>query len=551
MPSTPATAPTALTAPAPPGRRHRSLRPGVVLALVCGAQFMVILDLAVVNVAIPSMQADLGLSQADLQWVVITYGLTLGGFLLLGGRAADLFGRRNVLVAGLTLFALASLGAGLSESLAQLVVSRAVQGAGAAMASPAALSILVGTFAEGAARTRALGVFAAVSGSAASIGVIASGLLTTGPGWEWIFLINVPIGAALVALVLAFVAPAPPVERGPADVLGALSVTAGLMAIVYAINKSVDHGWTSATTSGFLTTGVVLLALFVAVERRARSPLVPLGMFRRATFTTANVVAALLFGSFFATIFQGTLFMQQALGYSAVDTGLAWLAATASSLVVAGGVAPRVVDRFGAGTALVAGQLIVATGLLHLAQAPVDAHYWTDLFPGFLAFGVGMGFSVMAVQVAAFIGAEDAVSGLVGGMVETAREVGGALGTAVVATVAIARADDVLAAGGPAAAGPAAEALALTEGFQRASLVAGGLSLAAALAAALLLRRAERRAAMTSRTSIGRNGDAGRPDVRDEEATMATIDMTTDTTLDAPHARHAPDTPDMTTGGRR
>jgi EmrB/QacA subfamily drug resistance transporter len=464
------------------------MRPRLILALVCGAQFMVILDLAVVNVAIPSIQTDLGLSQADLQWVVITYGLTLGGFLLLGGRAADLFGRRNILVAGLTLFAAASLAAGLAGSLGLLVVSRALQGVGAAMASPAALSILAGTFAEGAARTKALGIFAAASGSAGSIGVIASGLLTAGPGWEWIFLINVPIGVALIALVLAFVPQPPRPERGPADVLGAVSVTGGLIAIVYAINKSVDHGWTSSTTLGFLAVGVALLGLFILVEQRAPAPLVPLAMFRRATFTTANVVAALLFGSFFATIFQGTLFMQQALRYSAVDTGLAWLAATASSLVVAGAIAPRVVERFGAGTALVVGQLIVAAGLLHLSQAPADASYWADLFPGFLAFGLGLGFSVMAVQVAAFAGADDAVAGLVGGMVETAREVGGALGTAIVATVAIARADNVLAGGG------ASRAVALTEGFQRASLVAAGLSLASALAAGLLLRRAERRA---------------------------------------------------------
>ena len=254
----------------------RSVRPMVVLALVSAAQFMVILDLAVVNVAVPSIQADLGLGASDVQWVVITYGLTLGGFLLLGGRAADLVGRRRTLVAGLMLFAGASLVAGLAGSLGLLVASRAVQGVGAALASPAALSILTTTFAEGSARTKALGVFGAVSGSAASVGVIVSGTLTSGPGWEWVFLINVPIGVALVVLVLALIPDLPPAERGSADLVGAVTVTGGLIAVVYAINQSVDHGWTSPTTLGFLAAGVVLLGAFVVAESRVRSPLVPL-----------------------------------------------------------------------------------------------------------------------------------------------------------------------------------------------------------------------------------------------------------------------------------
>jgi EmrB/QacA subfamily drug resistance transporter len=469
----------------------RPTRPMVILALMSAAQFMVILDLAVVNVAIPSIQADLGLGQSDLQWVVITYGLTLGGFMLLGGRAADLVGRRRVLVAGMVLFATASLTAGLAGSLGLLVASRAVQGLGAALASPAALSIVTTTFAEGPARTKALGVFAAVSGTAASIGVIVSGALTTGPGWEWVFLVNVPIGVVLVALVLAVVPSLPSAERGRADVLGAVSVTAGLIAIVYAINKSPDYGWTSTATLGGLAAGAALLTVFVAAEARSSSPLVPLGIFRRRTLTAANVVAALLWAAFFATIFQGTLFMQQALGYSAIETGVAWLASTVSSLIVAGAVAPRVVGRIGPGATLAVGQGILTAGLLHLSGAPVDAAYWPDLFPGFLAFGLGIGLSAIAVQVAAFTGVEARVSGLVGGLVETAREVGGAVGTAVVATVAVARADDVLAAAG---GGADARALALTEGFQQGALVAAGLSLGAALAAALLLRRAERSA---------------------------------------------------------
>jgi EmrB/QacA subfamily drug resistance transporter len=471
---------------------RRAIRPGVILALVCAAQFMVILDFAVVNVALPSLQADLGVDQSDLQWVVITYGLTFGGFLLLGGRAADLLGRRRVLVAGLTLFTAASLGAGLSGGLGSLVAFRAAQGLGAALAAPAALSILASTFAEGEERNKALGIFGAVGGSAAAFGVILSGALSSGPGWEWIFLINVPIGIVLVSCALAYVPDSASVERGSADLFGAFSVTAGLMAVVYGINKSVEFGWTSATTVGFLAGGAVLLGLFVAAEARASAPILPLAMFRRRTLSTAIVVAALMWASFFATVFEASLFMQQVLHYSAIRTGVAYLAIALTSVVVAAGVAARAVGRFGPARTLVAGQLFAATGLLLLARAPSDAAYWSDLFPGFVALGIGVGFSAMAAQVAAFTGIPESVSGLAGGMVETAREIGGALGTAVVATVAIARANEVV--------GP--PAVALTEGFQRGALVAAGFNIVSALVAGFVLRRAERAVAVTREPTI-------------------------------------------------
>ncbi|MGH9212867.1 MAG: MFS transporter [Acidimicrobiales bacterium] len=467
---------------------RRAVKPGVILALVCAVQFMVILDFAVVNVALPSLQADLGLDQSDLQWVVITYGLTFGGFLLLGGRAADLFGRRRVLVVGLGLFTAASLGAGLSSALGPLVAFRGVQGLGAAMAAPAALSILASTFAEGEERNKALGIFGAVGGSAAAFGVIVSGALSSGPGWEWIFLINVPIGVVLIASALASIPDSPPVERGSVDLLGALSVTGGLMALVYGINKSVDFGWTSSTTVGFLAGGVVLLGLFVVAETRASAPILPLAMFRRRTLSMGIVAAALLWASFFATVFQASLFMQQVLRYSAIRTGVAYLAIALTSVVVAAGIAARLVGRLGPARTLVTGQLFAAGGLLLLARAPSDAAYWADLFGGFVALGIGVGFSAMAVQVAAFTGIHESISGLAGGMVETAREIGGALGTAVVATVAIARADQIL--------GP--PAVVLTEGFQRGALVAAGFNLVSALVAATLLRRAERAVAATA-----------------------------------------------------
>ena len=463
----------------------RSVRPGAVLALVSGAQFMVILDLAIVNVAIPSIQAELGLDASDVQWVAIAYGLVLGGFLLLGGRMADRFGRRRTLVAGMGLFAIASLTAGLAGSLPQLVVSRSVQGLGAAMAAPAALSILTNTFPEGAARNKALGIFGAVGGMAASVGVIAGGVLTDGPGWEWVFLINVPIGAVLVGLILAFIPAVQPAVRRSADVAGAITVTAGLLAIVYAINRSVDDGWTSARTLALLTGGALLTGVFLLIESRADSPLLPLALFRRRTFAAANVVSTLVWGAFFAVIFQGTLFMQQALGYSAVSTGTAWLASTMSSLVIAAAVAPPFVSRFGSSTSLVVGQTILGVGLVLLSRAPADASYWSDLFPGFLAFGVGMGFSMMAIQAAAFSGVDNTIAGVAGGVIETSREIGGALGVAIVATIAVARVEDVLAAGG-------SEQGALTAGFQRGALVAAAIAFAAAAAAGVLLRRAER-----------------------------------------------------------
>jgi len=466
----------------------RPTHPALILALVSGVSFMLSLDIAVVNVALPTLQTELGAAQSELQWVVITYGLTLGGFLLLGGRAADLLGRKRIIVAGLSIFTAASLAAGLSNSLGPLVTARAVQGLGAALAAPAALAILTSTFREGPQRTKALGIFGAVSGCAASVGVIAGGLITSGPGWEWIFLVNVPVGIVLIGLMVRSLPPDRREARGPADVLGAVLVTSGLMSVVYAINKSVDHGWTSATTLAFLAGGAVLLVLFIACERQALSPLLPLSMFRRRTLTAANIVAVLVWAAFFATIFQASLFMQQVLRYSAIQTGVAYIAIAGTVVVVALVFAAKLVQRGGAWGALVIGQTAAAIGLVLLSQAPVDASYWSDLFPGFLLVGIGVGLSGMALQVAAFIGIEQSVAGLAGGMVETAREVGGAIGVAIVATVAVGHSNDVLASlGGSEESIPTA----LTAGFERGSLVAAGLAVAAALAAGLLLRPAE------------------------------------------------------------
>jgi EmrB/QacA subfamily drug resistance transporter len=455
------------------------------LALVCAAKFVVILDLAIVNVALPSIQSDLHASSSSLQWVVIAYGLTLGGGLLLGGRIADLFGRRNTLAAGLLVFALASLAGGLSGSLAMLIGARAVQGLGGALAVPAALSILTETFPEGPARNKALGVFGAVAAGAGTIGVIAGGALTSGAGWEWIFLINVPVAIVFAALVLGLIPASARMAGRSLDVAGAVTVTTGLMALVYGINQSAEHGWTSAAVVGPLLAGAALLSAFAAIESRTRFALMPLSIFRHRTLTAALCVSLLLWGSQLAVIFQGTLFMQQALGYSAIGTGVAWLAATCSGFATAGVVAPRVIGLIGPARSIVIGQVVMAIGLLRLTTVSVDDGYWSHLFPAYLAMGIGIGLSMVALQVAAFSGIDASVSGLAGGMIETSAEVGGAIGIAVVATLAIARTDDVLSSG-------ADPTTALTEGYQRASLASALLSVGAAIIAAVVLRRAER-----------------------------------------------------------
>jgi hypothetical protein len=319
--------------------------------------------------------------------------------------------------------------------------------------------------------------------------LILSGVLTSGPGWEWVFRINVPIGVALVGLVARFVPGHEPVRGGSVDVLGAITITSGLLGVVYAINKSVEYGWSSPTVLGGLSGGSAMLGLFVVVERRIARPLIPLSMFRQRSPTAAYVVAALVMGAFFGTAYQTTLFLQQVLGYSPLGTGAANLIGAATSVVVAATIAARVVGRVGAARTIVLGQGFAVTGLLYLARAPVNASYWSDVFPALFALGTGIGLSGVAIQVAAFIGIKDDDFGVAGGMVSTAQEVGAALGLAIIATAAIARSR---AAATTLAGEPVVSAAALTDGFQRGALVAAGFSVAAALAAGLLLRRAEK-----------------------------------------------------------
>jgi EmrB/QacA subfamily drug resistance transporter len=431
---------------------------GIVLILACAAQFMVVLDVAIVNVALPSIQQELGIGQATSQWIVIAYGLMLGGFLLLGGRLVDLLGRRRMLLTGLTLFSLASLLAGVAGSPEFLIGARALQGFGAALLPPAALSLLAVTFAEGSERNRALGIYGAVTGISASVGVIVSGLLTDGPGWRWVFFINVPVGIVLLAMTATFlVADARDRRRGHGfDIAGAVSVTGGLILLVYALNRAADLGWGSVTTLGLFAASVVLLAAFVWIEARSRSPLLPGAAVRNRTLVAANLSSFFAFGAVFSIIFLGSLLMQQVLGYSPTQTGFAWLATSATSFVAAAITGAKLVAVVGVRRLLVAGMSLVAISALLLTRVSAGADFATDLLPALFLAGLGGGLSAPAVQIGALSGVTHSLTGLASGLVETTREIGGAVGVAAVSTILIMRAGAIAGAADPAARGLAA-----------------------------------------------------------------------------------------------
>jgi EmrB/QacA subfamily drug resistance transporter len=463
-------------------------RKGLILALACLAQFMVVLDIAIVNVALPSIQLDLDMRQSALQWVVVAYGLLLGGFLLLGGRLGDLLGRRRILLAGLIIFSGASLLAGVSQSSSLLIAARGLQGFGAALIAPTALSILAVTFSEGRERNWALGIFGAVGGSSASVGVIASGLLTDGPGWRWIFFINVPVGLLLIALALRFL----PADRGAAgargfDSLGATAVTGGLLLLVYGLNRGVDDSWTSPTTLALFAGALVLLVTFLRIESRTRSPLIPGAMLRNRTMVAADVAAFLLFGAFFSFIFLASLLMQQLLLYSPTRTGVAWLATSITAFLAAGLAGARLVTRFGVRRLVIVGMSALALGLVWLTRIPPGAGYLVDLLPAFVLLGIGIGLSAPSVQIGALSGVAGRSVGLASGLVETMREIGGAVGIAAVSTVLVARTRDVA-----EAASPAAQRAAAFEAFQSAFVLIVLVAAAGALVAALAFPRAPR-----------------------------------------------------------
>ena len=432
------TTPPPTASPGPP--RARRVRPGVILALACAAQFMVVLDIAIVNVALPSIQRDLGVSQSALQWVVIAYGLLLGGFLLLGGRMADLLGRRRMLLVGMSIFSAASFVAGIAQSAGVLITARGFQGVGAALVVPAALSIVAVTFAEGHERNRALGIFGAIGGGAGSVGVIASGLLTDGPGWRWVFFINIPVGVVLISLGTAFLA-ADRAERGTRsfDVAGATAVTGGLLALVYGLNRGAEDGWTATTTLALFAVAAALLASFVRIEARSPAPLVPAAAVKHRTLVAANLSAFFAFSAFFSFIFLGSLFMQQVLGYSPTKTGVAWLATSVTAFAASAVAGARLVAVIGVRKLLVIGLSLLAIGMVWLSRVPADASYLTDLLPGFLLAGVAIGLCAPSAQIGALSGVSESTSGLASGLVETMREIGGAAGIAAVSTALVSR----------------------------------------------------------------------------------------------------------------
>ncbi len=464
------------------GPKHPHIR--ATLLLACLAQFMVVLDVSVVNVALPAIRGALHFTEQDLQWVVNAYTVTFAGFLLLGGRAADLLGRRRVFVAGLSLFALASLAGGLANSQAMLIAARAAQGLGGAIVAPASLSILTTTFKEGPARNRAVGIWGAMGGAGGAAGVLLGGLLTDLLGWRWILFINVPIGVVAVVLTYRFIAEGryAGAERS-FDLAGALTATLGLTLLVFGIVRTDVTGWGAAQTLGLLAGGLIVLLGFIAIEGRfARDPLMPLRIFASRTLTSANIVVCLLGGATFGMWFFLSLYLQQVQGYSPVRAGLAFLPMTLC--IVAGStIASRLVARIGAKPLLVLGMLVEAIGLILLTRLTAGGSYLGEVLGPSLLVAIGIGFSFVPSTISAVAGVEHAEAGLASGLVNTSRLVGGALGLAILAAIAAARTTADLRHG---AVGVHA---ALTGGFELAFAVAAAFAAAGALVGLLGLPR--------------------------------------------------------------
>jgi EmrB/QacA subfamily drug resistance transporter len=414
--------------------RHRYL----ILLIAAAAQFIAVVDVAIVNVALPSIASDLRLSESTLQWVVIAYSLPFGSLLLLSGRFGDLVGKKPVLLVGLTVFTTASLFAGLAESSAELIAFRALQGVGAAMIAPSALAVVAATFTEKKQRELALGIFGATGGAAASVGVIAGGVITDGPGWSWIFFVNLPIGVALIAgAIVVLPRQLPQTREHRLDLRSALAVTAGIVALLYGLSRGASEGWSSPQVLGLFAVGAALLGLFGWIERRTSAPLVPADALRNRPMLAADGAGLFGFGSFFAFIFLTTLLMQQMLGYSPTKAGVAWLITSVFAFFVAGAVGAVLAARFGIWRLILVAMVAMSASGLWLMQIPDNPHFGPNVVPAFLAAGLAIGIIGPGVQIAALAGVEQARFGLASGLVETMRELGGAVTSAVVATVAL------------------------------------------------------------------------------------------------------------------
>jgi EmrB/QacA subfamily drug resistance transporter len=464
--------------------------------LLATAYLMTVVDLTIVNVALPTIGARLHFPESDLQWVVTAYALTFGGFLLFGGRAADLLGRRRLFMVGMAIFTGASLACALATSDTFLIIMRGIEGLGAAVLLPAALSIVMNMFPEGAERNKALGIWGGIGAAGATIGVLAGGSLTRYAGWQYIFYLNVPIGAT--ALLLARrVVPESRLDgaRRRYDPLGAITVTGALVVLVYAISQAPTVGWTAVRTLALLAASVALLAAFLVIETRAEAPVLPLRLFRLRTLAGSNAVGFLLGASFFAFIFIGTLYMQQVLGYSALQTGLAWLATSLTGVVLAGP-AQMLVTRASAKLVMAAGMLLVGSGILWATQVSAHGNFWSDLAgPLFLAGGCTWAF--IPVSIGALAGVTERDAGVASGLLNTSQQLGGAIGVAVASTVAAIRSRDLLLQGHAVAA-------ALTGGFQWAFWVSGLTGLAAVPVTFLLIRRKELARAAAAATLTAR-----------------------------------------------
>jgi EmrB/QacA subfamily drug resistance transporter len=453
------------------------------LAIVCAAFFMTVLDVSIVNVALPSIGRALHFSEANLQWVITAYAITFGGFLLLGGRAADLLGRRRVFYVGVMVFTFASFLCGLAWSEGVLIGARALQGVGAAIISPAALSIITTSFDEGPERNKALGIWGAIGGSGAAVGVLAGGVLTKYLGWEWIFFVNVPVGAAALALAPRFVRESRSDRPHTPDIAGAITITGGLALLVYGVSQAPQDGWTSGSTIVRLAVAVLLLLAFLVTETRAKDPLMPFRIFRVRTVAGANVAGLLLGAVVFANFFLLTLYVQQVLHWSALKTGLTFIA-TAGTAILWAGLAQALVTKISAKAVMSAGFVATIAGLVWYTQIPVHASYAANLLPGYLLIGFALPFTFIPVSIAALAGVEQHEAGLASGLINTAQQVGGAIGVAVTSSVLLTHSNHLLKQGEQFPA-------AFTSGAQWAFWVTVGIAVVGLLATLVLIRDEE------------------------------------------------------------
>ena len=467
-----------------PDAREGDDRRWWILSVLVVAQFMVVLDVAIVNVALPTIKNDLHFSEGGLQWVITAYAILFGGALLLGGRMADLLGRRRVFMAGLAIFTAFSLLDGLAWSSGSLIAFRGLQGLGAALLAPAALSILMTTFREGRERNVALGIWGAASGSGGAAGVLLGGALTSALSWSWIFFINVPVGLLVLALSPVLLKESrAELDHRHFDFAGAASITGGLMLLVYALTRASQHGWVTAETIGLLAASAALIIGFLVIEMRSPAPLLPLRIFRLRTLTASNINALLLGASVFSQFFLLTLYMQQVLHYSALKTGVAYIALTLA-IIAFSAVSQALVTRIGIRLVLTVGMALSAAGLVLYAQLPVHGTYFTNLFPAFILSGIGLAFAFVPMSIGALTGVRAEDAGVASGLLNTNQQIGGAIGVAIATTIATTYTSHYL-HGHPGLA--PLDGAALTHGFQVAFYVLAALAALAAVVSAIMI----------------------------------------------------------------